>query len=413
MANPKSLIKALYDNYELVERLAIKSKESGSMDFQDILSEARTCYKQDFLRANEALQQLQRCGILRSVDQDSAFMVQKNTKDFVLALAKEQKLGLADVVRVEIEQIQKLSDEIRIFLDKQDLSMVQSKSAQIMDQMEEIQSQLDSNRNAIINIIERAKSMPPDTPLNVRYGEVAECFDHYVEPMTQLLGNDSSGFLNLTLGVESQLEEGIRLCSILTGSQASWPRSMKNAQKQIRMLRAQIASNLALFQNDLAPLRNTLIKNNSISRSVVALLSKIRKKGLRRSLNAKSLMLGGGQRGIRLSLGPSIREYAGEILRYKPSKDSFPEPIENPGENIVVLRIETVLNDLQNASSGKSLLLWIKETYPEQDERTWLGVYQQLIQLIPNRIKQLDCEESMDLKEHRIIYFPHILENKQ
>lgn len=413
MANPKSLIKALYDNYDLVERLAIKSKESGSMDFQDILSEARTYFKQDFVRANEALQQLQRSGILRSVDQDSAFMVQKNTKDFVLALAKEQKLGLADVVRVEIEQIQKLSDEIRIFLDKQDLAMVQSKSAQIMDQMEEIQSQLDSNRNAIINIIERAKSMPPDTPLNVRYGEVADCFDHYVEPMTQLLGNDSSGFLNLTLGVEAQLEEGIRLSSILTGSQASWPRSMKNAQKQIRMLRAQIASNLALFQNDLAPLRNTLIKNNNISRSVVSLLGRIRKKGLRRSLNAKSLNLGGGQRGVRLSLGPSIREYAAEVLRYKPSKDSFPEPVESTSENLVVLRIETVLNDLQCAGVGKSLLQWIKETYPEQDERTWLGVYQQLLQIVPDRFKQLDFEESMDLKEHRITYFPHVLENVQ
>lgn len=256
MASPKTLIKALYDYYDLVERLAIKSKDSGTMDLIDVQSEAKTFYKQDFARASEALQQLERSGILRSIDQDSAYVIQKNTKDFVLALAKEQNLGLADIVRVEIEQVQHLSDELQLALEKRELAMVQSKSIQIMELMEEIQSRLESDRNAIRNIIERAKSLPPDTTLNERYGEVEECYIHYVEPMTQLLGNESGGFLNLTLGIEAQLEEGIRLCTIVAGSLASWPRSMKNAQKQIRMLRTQISSNLALFQDDLAPLRN-------------------------------------------------------------------------------------------------------------------------------------------------------------
>lgn len=411
MANPKTLIKALYDYYDLVERLAIKSKDSGSMDLIDVQLEARTYYKQDFVKASEALQQLERCGILRSIDQDSAYTIQKNAKDFVLALAKEQKLGLADIVRVEIEQVQRLSDEIQLNLGNQELAMVQSKSTQIMELMEEIQSRLESDRNAIKNIIERAKSLPPDTTLKERYGEVEECYVHYVEPMTQLLGNDASGFLSLTLGIEAQLEEGIRLCTILTGSLASWPRSMKNAQKQIRMLRAQIASNLALFQNDLAPLRNTLMKNNNISRSVVALLGKIRKKGLRRSLNVKELKLGGGSRDIRLSLGPSIRDYAGKVFNYKPTKQMFPEPIETPPEDLILLRIETVLKDLESADDGTSLLLWIKETYPEQEERTWLSIYQQLLQMIPERFVQMDFEETLKLKEHRVTYFPHILEN--
>lgn len=411
MANPRTLIKTLYDYYELIERLAIKSRVSGSMDRQDILLEARTYFKQDYIKASETIQQLERSGILRSIDQDNAFIIQKTTKDFVLALAKEQKLGLADIVRVEIEQVQKLSQDIQIALEKQDLPILQSKASQIMDQMEEIQSHLESDRNAIKNIIERAKSFPADTPLNVRYGEVGECYDHYVEPMTQLLGNDSSGFLNLTLDVEAQLEEGIRLCSILTGTQASWPRSMKNAQKQIRMLRTLIASNLALFQNELAPLRNTLIKNNSISRSVVALLGKIRKKGLRRSINTKNLMIGGGQRGARLSLGPSIRNFAAEVLKYSPSKEIFPDSPEIPEEKLNLLRIETVLHDLEKAHKGVSLLQWIKDTYPQYDERTWLGVYQQLLQLSSNNFKQCDSEEILNLKEHRVTYFPHVLEN--
>ena len=64
MANPRTLIKTLYDYYELIERLAIKSRDSGSMDRQDILLEARTYFKQDYIKASETIQQLERSGIL-------------------------------------------------------------------------------------------------------------------------------------------------------------------------------------------------------------------------------------------------------------------------------------------------------------------------------------------------------------
>lgn len=413
MASPKAIVQALYEYFDLIERLALKSKASNALYEQAIYDEALAFYHQDRELAVQAFQALVKKGILRSIDQDGVYVIQKYTKDYVLNLVKEQKLGLAEIVRVEAERVGKLSSEIQVALEKGDLALVQSKASGIIDLIDEIQSHLESDRSAIKNIIERAKIMPSDTPLNLRYGEVSDCFEQYVEPMSQFLGNDSTGFLSLTLTIENQLTRGMDLCNIQAGSLSSWSRTMKGAQSQIRMLRAQIRANLALFQNDLAPLRNRITKNNNISRSVVALLSRIRKKGLRRSLNIQSLMLGGSQRDIRFSLSPAVKEYSVKILHYTPAKFEFPKELESSNEDFILLRLDEVIEDLKSTRKIIPLLEWLKEHYPEQNDRTLLTIYQQLLHKIPERLKQSDQKESFNLNEHRITYYPHILENKQ
>lgn len=411
MASPKAIVQTLNEYFDLIERLALKSRSSNALYEQAIFDEAVAYFQQNKEDALRAFRVLVKNGILRPIDQDGAYIIQKYTKDYVLNLVKEQKLGLAEIVKVEADRVGKLSDEVQKALEKGDLALVQSKASMIIDLIDEIQNHLESDRNAIKNIIERAKIMPPDTPLNLRYGEVSDCFEQYVEPMRQFLGNDATGFLNLTLTIEKQLARGMDLCNIQAGSLSSWSRTMKGAQSQIRMLRTQIRENLALFQNELAPLRNRVTKNNRISCSVVALLAKVRKKGLRKSLNVKPLKLGKSQRDVRFSLSPSVKEFSAKVLQYTPAKFSFPEELVSSNDDLMLLRIDDVIENLRMCKRRVLLMEWLKENYPEQSDRTLLSVYQQILQRESKRLRQSDSRESTNLKNYRITYYPHILEN--
>ena len=54
---------------------------------------------------------------------------------------------------------------------------------------------------------------------------------------------------------------------------------------------------------------------------------------------------------------------------------------------------------------------WLKNRYPSQGEQNLLNAYLLLLQNIPDKLKQMDEEQSVDLVEHRMYYYPHILEN--
>lgn len=411
MASPKTIVQALNDYFDVIERLALKSKSVVSMPRNDVFQEIVAVCNQDREKALDVFVKLTKKGILRTIDQGDSYLIQKYTKDYVLNLVQEQKLGLADIVKVEIDRVGKLSEEIQFALDKKEIGIIESKAAKIIDLMDDIQGNLESNSSAIKNIIERAKMLPADTPFNIRYGEVAECFEQYVNPMTQFLGNDSSGFQNMTLTVEKQLEEGIRLSEIQTGALSSWSRTMRSAIGQIRTLRAQIRANLRLFQDDLAPLRIQLVKNNEISRSVVTILSRIRKKKkLSKVLNVDRLRLGGNQRDVRMSFGPEIREYAAKVLDYVPSKVAFPEAMDALAEDLDLLRLDDVIENLVEYDGKINLMQWLYWRYPKQTDKQLLTIYHQLLEKVPERFHQMEIEETMELKEYKITYYPHTLE---
>ena len=154
MASPKAIVQTLNEYFDLIERLALKSRSSNALYEQAIFDEAVAYFQQNKEDALRAFRVLVKNGILRPIDQDGAYIIQKYTKDYVLNLVKEQKLGLAEIVKVEAERVGKLSDDVQKALEKGDLALVQSKASMIIDLIDEIQNHLESDRNAIKNIIE-------------------------------------------------------------------------------------------------------------------------------------------------------------------------------------------------------------------------------------------------------------------
>lgn len=411
MVSPKSLIKELYSNFELIEALVRVCKEYPAISKDDVFSLAKAVFKQNQEDADNAIRALINKEILFSLDQGDNYIVQQHVKEFFLHLIKEQDLGLESVVAAQLENLRRISGEIQKGLDSSDLSLIQSRATELTNRIEETMAQLRDDRDAIRGIIEKAKMLPADTPMSVRYRDVLDCYNQYVEPMVSMLDQEDNGFQNLTHRIEDQLKEGIDLFNRIQGI-TKWQSAMNSAIVQIHLLRDLIRENLILFKDELSPLRNDVLKNNALSRAVTAMLSKIRKKNsVRRVVDVSGLRLGISKRAVRMTDGPVMRRFAADVLGFVPAKVVFPEDFEKTSENDFPIRLETLLNDVEMFHGKILLMQWLKNQYPSQGEQNLLNAYLLLLQNIPDKLKQMDEEQSVDLVEHRMYYYPHILEN--
>lgn len=411
MVSPKSLIKELYSNFELIEALVRVCKECPAISKDDVFSLAKAVFKQNQEDADNAIRALINKEILFSLDQGDNYIVQQHVKEFFLHLIKEQDLGLESVVAAQLENLRRISGEIQKGLDSSDLSLIQSRATELTNRIEETMAQLRDDRDAIRGIIEKAKMLPADTPMSVRYRDVLDCYNQYVEPMVSMLDQEDNGFQNLTHRIEDQLKDGIDLFNRIQGI-TKWQSAMNSAIVQIHLLRDLIRENLILFKDELSPLRNDVLKNNALSRAVTAMLSKIRKKNsVRRVVDVSGLRLGISKRAVRMTDGPVMRRFAADVLGFVPAKVVFPEDFEKTSENDFLIRLETLLNDVEMFHGKILLMQWLKNQYPSQGEQNLLNAYLLLLQNIPDKLKQMDEEQSVDLVEHRMYYYPHILEN--
>ena len=411
MVSPKSLIQELYNNFELIEALVRECKECPAISKDDVFSLAKAVFKQNQEDADNAIRALIKKEILFSLDQGDNYIVHQHVKEFFLHLIKEQDLGLESVVAAQLENLRRISGEIQKGLDSSDLSLIQSRATELTNRIEETMAQLRDDRDAIRGIIEKAKMLPADTPMSVRYRDVLDCYNQYVEPMVLMLDQEDNGFQNLTHRIEDQLKEGIDLFNRIQGI-TKWQSAMNSAIIQIHLLRDLIRENLILFKDELSPLRNDVLKNNALSRAVTAMLSKIRKKNsVRQVVDVSGLRLGISKRAVRMTDGPVMRRFAADVLGFVPTKVVFPEDFEKTSENDFPIRLETLLNDVEMFHGKILLMQWLKNQYPSQSEHNLLNAYLLLLQNIPDKLKQMDEEQSVDLVEHRMYYYPHVLEN--
>ncbi|MDY6263866.1 MAG: hypothetical protein SPM09_05605 [Fibrobacter sp.] len=395
----------------MIEALVRACKECPAISKDDVFSLAKAVFKQNQEDADNAIRALINKEILFSLDQGDNYIVQQHVKDFFLHLIKEQDLGLESVVAAQLENLRRISGEIQKGLDSSDLSLIQSRATELTNRIEETMAQLRDDRDAIRGIIEKAKMLPADTPMSVRYRDVLDCYNQYVEPMVSMLDQEDNGFQNLTHRIEDQLKEGIDLFNRIQGI-TKWQSAMNSAIVQIHLLRDLIRENLILFKDELSPLRNDVLKNNALSRAVTAMLSKIRKKNsVRRVVDVSGLRLGISKRAVRMTDGPVMRRFAADVLGFVPAKVVFPEDFEKTSENDFPIRLETLLNDVEMFHGKILLMQWLKNQYPSQGEQNLLNAYLLLLQNIPDKLKQMDEEQSVDLVEHRMYYYPHILEN--
>ena len=413
MSTPRHLIKALFDYWTIIENLAIKTKENAFLDCEFIEKVALVFAGQNRALADEAVRQLIAKGILIPLGMREEYQIHSACKEFILSLSQEHDLGLAESIRVEVQEMQRLGDLIQNAISQKDLSGLQNPLNLLGRRIQAIQKQLEHDKLAILNIADKAKTLPQDTPLSVRYREVIESFDHYVEPMIQLLQHDSSGFATLTENIEDQLIVAETLCEQL-GALMSWKRKISVNARLLRTLRAEARETLSLCRETLMPLREEYLKNSRLAIAVAKVLAVVRKKGMGPILGRKKIILGGLSRTSRVIPGRFAKAYMADVLNFKAQVVDFPDHDIDIPTFESILRFEDVLQnfeqfvDSQDLRDDLDILTWLLQHYPEQSEKNLLKVYHQLVRHFPTQMTHSDTEKKVKLPQHFLQLYPHI-----
>lgn len=406
--NPRALVKALHEHWPLVESLALRSRETPFLD-RDVLARVSlsTC-GQDPSMADESVRQLLQKGVLVAVGVRDEVQLHGPVRDFVLSLAQEQELGLAETIRVEIEEMVRLGVELQDALAKEDLSAMMHPLGRLGNRMQRISLQLAHDQQAILNIADRAKTFPVGTPLSTRYREVIESYDRYVEPMTQLLQRDEGGFVAQTERIEDQLIAAEALCE-RRGALVSQRRRLASTAYGLRILRQEARERLAACTETLLPLREEYLRNSGLAIAVASLLGVARKRGVKAVIPSGRLRLGGSTRADRVVPGRFAKAYMADIMRFEPKSVVFPEVLEGPPVMQARLRMDDVLRRLEAELPVPSLLPWLLQAYPEQDEKNLLRLYHELVRHFGDRAELHDGQTRERLQEHVLRYHPHAL----
>lgn len=406
MISPRYLVKALHEHWSLVESLTLKSRETPFLD-RDVLNKAAlSACGQNTVVADEAVRQLLQRGILLPVGERDEVQLYGPVRDFVLSLAQEQELGLAETIRAEIEEMIRLGSELQDALAKEDLAAMMHPLGRLGNRMQRISLQLERDEQAILNIADRAKTFPAGTPLVTRYREVIDSYDRYVEPMTQLLQRDEGGFVAQTERIEDQLITAESLCE-RRGALVSQRRRLASTAYGLRVLRQVARERLAVCTETLLPLREEYLRNSGLAVAVASLLGVARKRGVKAALPVGRLQLGGFSRADRVVPGRFAKAYMADISQFRPQVVAFPDVKEGPPVMQMRLRMDEVLQRLKADLPVPSLLPWLRHAFPEQGEKNLLRLYHELVRHFGEHAILHEQPTREILQEHALVYYPH------
>ena len=105
--------------------------------------------------------------------------------DFVRGLTREHELGLAAVLQARCRHPRGHGGPQRGH--KLPTWIGRGAANKLAELFRQIGQQLDQDRHALLELAEDAKSADASMPLAQRYRRVLEAYDHYVEPMNQMM----------------------------------------------------------------------------------------------------------------------------------------------------------------------------------------------------------------------------------
>ena len=412
MANPRSLIYALYAHWDIVESLIPLGREFPVFEQQQLLTViARIHPAKNLEEREDILRQLASSELLQILPRDSALQIHPLVLEFVRGLTREHELGLSAILRARVEAIKNATGKLTDGLLNNNTDQLRQAASQLAELFRQISQQLDQDRHAILEIAERAKSADANLPIAQRYREVLEAYDNYVAPMSEMMDSGPSGtFYRHLEAAEHKLDHVVETLTI-QGSLYSQRLAMRQVAFQAKELRRLGRDVLKHCSATLLPLREEIRQHNELSSAISQLLGKIRKRGLNWTLRSKDLPLWRREMQRRVTVGNEVLTIMGEGLDYKPATVSFPEDVAVENTPIMELIDEAdLLKRLQSDLPIDNLLHWLHKEFPKSSDANLLRIYHELVNRSEWRIRQADSPNQQNLNTVRVTHYPHAIE---
>lgn len=383
MANisPKSLTAALVQNWDVIERLSIASRDMGTFELEEILRLiARTHPAKTPADHNAMLQDLSDRGLIHRQPRSDRRQVHPVVLEFVQTLTRERDLGLSDVIKARVEGIHQATTDLQGAVERAERSTMVSSAKRLWQQFDAIGSQLDQDRHAILEIAERAKSTDASLPLKVRYEQVLQAYDRYVDPMVGMMDSGSSGVFHQQLQAAGEaLDAAVALLASTHGSLMTENRVIRDAAFQSRELRRLGREVMTQSTQTLLPLRNELRDHSVLAASIGAVLGLVRKRGAKRALTDKYLPFCVRDIYRKISVGPEILTIVAAAKNYTPVRVDFPEEqVATAATPLDIVDLRNIRDRLQSDGGTGDLMEWLALSYPDWQDLTVLAVFHDL-----------------------------------
>ena len=194
MANPRSLVFALYSHWPVVEWLVQRTREIPAFESEQVLSMISKVDPSMQRDAREhVLRALINTEILRVLPRDELLQLNPLVLEFVRGLNREHELGLSAVLQARVQGIRDATERLNEAIESNDLDLLRQCAVQLTELFRQIAQQLDQDRHAILEIAEKAKSTEAHVPAERRYRQVLQAYDDYIEPMAEMMDSGPSG----------------------------------------------------------------------------------------------------------------------------------------------------------------------------------------------------------------------------
>lgn len=409
MANPRSLVFALYSHWPVVEWLVQRTREIPAFESEQVLaliSKVDPSMPRD-AREN-VLRALINTEILRVLPRDELLQLNPLVLEFVRGLNREHELGLSAVLQARVQGIRDATERLNEAIEGNDLDLLRQSAVQLTELFRQIAQQLDQDRHAILEIAEKAKSTEAHVPAERRYRRVLQAYDDYIEPMAEMMDSGPSGsFYRLLEDAERQIDYCQEKLAV-QGALYTLRMLVRQAGFQVKELRRLGREVLKQCSDTLLPLREELRRHNSLSAAVSQLLGQVRKRGLSRTFRQPDFPVWRAERPRRVTVGDEVLTIMAEALAYEPVSQAFPD--EAPAESATELQfVDGVELRERLAASGPvpSLLDWLRTNYAYLDDATVLRLYHELVREPEWEFQQDDLKRSTDLNLLRVTHYPH------
>ena len=413
MANPRSLVYALYTHWDTVELLVRLSREFAVLTSDQVLNGiAKVSGQRDAETQGAVLRALVNADILQTLPRSSDLQLNAYVLEFVRGLTREHELGLAAVLQARVAAIREATEALNEGMLGADMDRVRGAANKLAELFRQISLQLDQDRHALFELAENAKSADSSMPISQRYREVLEAYDHYVEPMNQMMDSGSQGtFYRYLEEAERALDLSLEQLSVQGAlySHRLQLRQVAHQAKELRRFGRLIAQQCA---DTVLPLREEMRQHNALTSAVSLLLGQVRKRGLRRALSrhaaGTTLPVWRNERGFRLQLGDEVRAVMAAAQQYQPQSVAFPQ--DDPGNAPPLLEHvdeAAIRQQLRSSLPVVSLLDWLHAHHGHLQDGTLLRLFHELQHESSWQIEASEHPEPTTLQAIRVLHHPH------
>lgn len=413
MANPRSLVYALYTHWDTVELLVRLSREFAVLTSEQVLNGiAKVSGQRDAEAQGAVLRALVNADILQTLPRSSDLQLNAYVLEFVRGLTREHELGLAAVLQARVAAIREATEALNEGMLGADMDRVRGAANKLAELFRQISLQLDQDRHALFELAENAKSADSSMPISQRYREVLEAYDHYVEPMNQMMDSGSQGtFYRYLEEAERALDLSLEQLSVQGAlySHRLQLRQVAHQAKELRRFGRLVAQQCA---DTLLPLREELRQHNALTSAISLLLGQVRKRGLRRALSRPAdetaLPVWRNERGFKLQLGDEVRAVMAAARQYLPQAVAFPK--DEPSDDAPLLEQvdeAAIRAHLARSLPVENLLDWLHRHYAHLQDATLLRLFHDLQQEPGWQFEAASQPEETTLQTIRVLHHPH------